>query len=327
MKKIVLLALALGTLGLAGCAEDSTDGDTSSQTSSDTDSAIGPSACTQERQDIGTAEVGEPCWELDDCRSGKCEIFRSIPDPGDGVCAEANPTNLLTIQTNVRDLETMDNISGVQVDFGAAFTFSINPAGAEPLVSAISDENGFVQAALDTRACTSDALMLGILARVKKSGYYPSLGGLVAPEVNPAKGIYPSVLRNHDMLVVPEPLLTRWSQLLAGDQELKPYLPLGEKGGCVVVTRHVTDGSGVAGAKLLSNTNPQGSKAILRYLDESGDGFNTTGTGSSGIALVLNPGVGENFDATDLDGKIISHLPGTMGSSPKAIYTNTLHVK
>lgn len=328
MKKHLILALAaaLGTIGLAGCDGDS-DKNTDDTTDTGTDTGFPPSACTEERADIGTGEVGEPCWEIEDCKSGNCAIFQSIPDPGDGVCAEANPTNILTVQATVRNFETLELLANTVVDFGAALTFSTNPIGASPVATATSDANGKIEVDFDTKACTEDSLRLGVVGRIKKDGYYLSMGGIVAPEVDGAKGIYPSVLRNHDVLAVPADMLTAWSALLANDTEVASYLPLGDKGGCVVLTRKISDGSGVVGTKLQSNTNPTGSTALVRYLNEDKDGFNTTGMASHGIALVLKPGLGEKFDAVNPSGDIVSLRPGTMGSSAKGIYTNTLHIK
>ncbi|MCU0663786.1 MAG: hypothetical protein MUC50_15835 [Myxococcota bacterium] len=318
----LVLALALGAMGITGCGGDEPPG-----TDGTEDTNPGPDTDSCQRKDASTgAEVGEPCWEIEDCKSGACEISRSIPDPGDGVCVEANPADVLTIQATVRDYETGEVLGNQLVDFGAALAFSVNPVGAAAVASGTSDANGIVDIKMDTKACTDDKLKLGIIGRVKKDGYFLSIGGLVAPEVNPKNGIYPSVLRNHDIMAVPASLLTQWSEFLADDPEVKNYLPLGTKGGCVVRVRKTSDGNGVAGTKLRSNTNPDGSTAILRYLNEAKDGFNTTGMGSDGMALVLKPGMGEQFDAIDGDGKIVSHKPGTMGSAPNGIFTNTLHI-
>jgi hypothetical protein len=62
------------------------------------------------------------------------------------------------------------------------------------------------------------------------------------------------------------------------------------------------------------------SDASVRYLTEDGSAFTEDQTSEQGIALILNPGIGENFGAY-LNDELIS--TNVAGSAPKVVMVVT----
>jgi hypothetical protein len=124
---------------------------------------------------------------------------------------------------------------------------------------------------------------------------------------------------------VPQAKLDEWSGYLASFSELASYLPLGPAAGAVLgKIRYIDDGAGVPGATI--NSEDGTTSALFYYLNEAEDGFNQTGTGSSGIFALFNPGLAEKFVALK-DGAVVSRTTATMGQTPGCIYNNTIHVE
>jgi hypothetical protein len=97
------------------------------------------------------------------------------------------------------------------------------------------------------------------------------------------------------------------------DPEFTDFLPLGELGGVVGFVR---DGAGAAkaGAKIISSDNGDATTAKIRYLADDGMSFNSEMTGTTGIFVLVSPGLGEHFMVEG--GTAI----GTAGSAKKAVF-------
>jgi hypothetical protein len=58
--------------------------------------------------------------------------------------------------------------------------------------------------------------------------------------------------------------------------------------------------------------------AVIRYLSEDGMSFNTDATGSSGVFVIVKPGLGETFEAY-VGGELLAR--GTGGSAKGVAFT------
>ena len=86
----------------------------------------------------------------------------------------------------------------------------------------------------------------------------------------------------------------------------------GDKGGVVGKIRNKNTGAGIAGAKVVPVTEP--SNALIRYLNEAGDAFVSDATSSSGIFVLVAPGLAEEF-TVDIGGSVIAETTGKAGSA------------
>jgi hypothetical protein len=122
---------------------------------------------------------------------------------------------------------------------------------------------------------------------------------------------------------VSEAELEEWSTLLEGDPDFLDLLPLGDAGGIVGKVRNATSGDPVAGAFVRPLSNDvinNDSNAVIRYLADDGLSFTEDGTGTSGVFVVVSPGLGENFGA-EVDGSLVHVNPGTGGSASGAVFS------
>ena len=76
------------------------------------------------------------------------------------------------------------------------------------------------------------------------------------------------------------------------------------------LVRDEDSGAPIAGATLESED--AGSLAVIRYLDDDQLGCNTMMTGTSGIFVIVNPELGEGFDAFKDGGEIGGNAGGTV---------------
>src|SRR5690606_20548741 len=116
-----------------------------------------------------------------------------------------------------------------------------------------------------------------------------------------------------DIWVVPETALTDWSGYLEADSEFENALPLGEAGGVVGLVRDAETGDPIAGAVVVP-TNGDTSDAVIRYLNDAGDGFVTEATSGLGVFVIVKPGLGETF-GVEVDGAAVPGIEGTAGSA------------
>lgn len=128
----------------------------------------------------------------------------------------------------------------------------------------------------------------------------------------------------HDRFLVRESDLMAWSTELAAEAELAEWLPLGEKGGVVGVVRSRYTGEPMAGLRIVAKINGTSTTALVRYL--GGDGtFARTQTSSTGVYVLLNPALAEEFEA-ELAGEIVSTRANKAGSGAPGVFTMNLTI-
>ena len=229
-----------------------------------------------------TAADGEACSQNDDCMSLGCLKFR---DAEDGECVAA-PANMATrIAGTLLDFATNQPIPSVELRVIGALSALGNPAMATPVAMGNADAAGKVD------FVSPEALKegIGIVGIITGGDYYTTATGLASPtagKYGPMNGI-------RDIWGVPSAKLTEWSGILAADVDVMPFLPLGDNGGVIGLVRNAADSAPKPGAKVLPVNDT--SNALIRYLSDDNMSFNSNATGTSGIFVLVNPGLAEEF--------------------------------
>lgn len=297
-------------LATAGCSEDNAAKDEGNDTAEE----CVPVFLT------GTAINGASCMQLEDCVSGFCAVYSHTPTDANGTCQPAPPPGDIHVLGNVRDFMTDELMPNVTIKLGGAIDISQNPTGYPVAETLTSDANGLVDAVL-----TGDAthLILGIIAVIEADGYYPTSTGLAKPSAG--CGMYEAGIRNPDLKMMKITDMNRLSDLLlAGYPALADSLPLGEKGGVVGLIRDVNSGEAVSGVEIRSANSA--SVAQIYYLNGSRDAFTADLSSSSGVFVILNPGMAEEFSAYQND-TIVSRRPATIGETSGILLTTTVQVE
>jgi hypothetical protein len=289
--------------------DDTTDDATDEATDESTDET-GDEGCPTHDPGEGAAD-GEACLANSACMSKVCVLFQDSP-PLEGTC-EAAPTMCETRFTGrLLDFETGMAVEGIDIKVAAALQAALMPETATALAMGTSDANGQID-------FTSDAQIsapLGLVGLTSANGYFLTATGLASPAMmsfyGPANAI-------HDIWAVPDDLLTSYSMMLEPDAAFANQLPLGELGGVVGLVRDAATGTPIAGAEIIS-TDADTSGAVIRYLNEAGDGFVEGVTTSNGVFVLVKPGLGEVF-GLEVDGVPIDGETGTAGSANGAIFT------
>lgn len=280
-------------------SEDGTDDTTDDTTEDTTDDATEDAETTETETDttggaecpqhdpIEGAAVGEACSTNEDCSTQVCLQFQASP-PVEGTCEETPADCNTRIYGRVLDFASGEVVEGIEVRAEAALTAAGDPEGAAGLISATSDANG----QFDATSTEPLAAPIGLVALTSGEGYFITATGLASPVGSTEYG---PATTQRDIWAVPEASLTEWSGFLEADPEFENYLPLGVAGGVVGRVRDLNTGDPVAGAVVVP-TDPDSSNAVLRYLNEAGDGFTDTETSSNGIFVLIQPGLGEEFD-------------------------------
>lgn len=295
---------------LYGCAQ----GDSQSNTTDETPQ------CTPQIPH-GEAPLGAPCMEIYDCASGYCAISSHTPSSTDAICEAAPPFGDVHMLANVRDFMTDELMPHSIIKIGGALDIVQNPTGFPVTDTLTANEIGIVDAVLTGDTVT---LPLGIIAVIEAEGYYPTSTGLIRPEAG--CGVYPAGIRNPDLKMMKRSDLTQLDDLLlSSDASLSPFLPLGDKGGVVGLIRDVHNGQFAEGIVIRSRQSD--SKAKIFYMNENTDGFNTKQSGTSGIFVILQPGLAEEFNAYNTAGHQVSRAPATIGETVGILLTTTVQVE
>jgi hypothetical protein len=296
--------LSYGLLLVAsfGIACSSKDGEhTHGTPSTNSDGGGNPQATGDLWPVLNDAGVGESesCIYHTDCATQYCLRYSDVPIDPDRQCARAGNIGDMRVTATVRDLLTRDAIADASVSVVGAFAAASNPvaARANAIATLSGDDNGRV----DAVAADVNSTPLGVVALTSADGYFLTATGLGAPFSDTTD--YPAGNTIHDLWLVSTDTLDNWSTLLAEETELADALPLGEQGGVIAFVRDVMTGEPLAGAVVRSTNDT--SDATVRYLTEEGDTFGLDQTSEQGIAIILNPGIGENFGAY-LDDQLIS---------------------
>lgn len=261
-----------------------------------------------------TAPNGEACLSNGDCESLACEKFRDLEM---GTCVAGPDGGNTRVMGTLVDFITLEPIASADLRVLGALTALQNPVDGEAVVSATADASGQV----DVTSSEPFDAAFGMVAIVGGGDYYTTATGIAAPlsgtKYGPMNG-------NHDMWAVPAAKLTEWSTMLADDPDLmsadpmKAVLPLGERGGVVGFVRDRVTGTGVAGKKVIGADGS--TDAIIRYLSEDGASFNSDATGSSGLFVLVSPGLAEVFAVEGTE------TTGSAGSALKAAFVLILSV-
>lgn len=321
------------TLGLlaafaVGCGDDkgggsaSDGGSTGAPTSSDGSSGgtTGGGGTTSETPTTSgstgggndTAADGEACMENADCMSLSCVKFTD--GQTDAVCEAAAPGGTTRFTGTVFHFITGAAVPGANLRVVDALSAIQDPMSAVGLVTATSDAMGRID------ATSSDPLPggLGVVGLIDGGEFFITATGLAQP----VAGKYGPLNAIHDIWGVPSASLTDWSGYLMADPDpnVPMALPLGTNGGVIGLVRKA--GAPLSGAVVKPEKDTSG--AIVRYLNEDGMGFGPDMTGSSGIFVLLNPGLAEKF--TVEVGGMATGLSGTAGSAKNAAFVLIFNV-
>jgi hypothetical protein len=112
--------------------------------------------------------------------------------------------------------------------------------------------------------------------------------------------------------------------MLEGDPEFADSLPLGNLGGVIGLTRDKSTGMPMGGIQVQSQ-EPDTTLSVVRYLNEGKTAFDATETASHGLFVIIEPKLGEKFDAV-MGGEPIEGADGTVGSAKDVIFTLVLDI-
>lgn len=331
MQRLSTFSLGLLTvLPLVGCGDDKNTSSTETTSGSTVDEPTGTvgmttttaptttemGTTTSEPTTSGsstghdTAADGEPCTANDDCASLSCVKFTD--NQTDAVCEAAAPGGNTRFTGTVFHFITGAPVPMADLRVVGALSALQDPMGATGLVTATSDAMGIID------ATSAEPLNqgLGVVGLISGADLYITATGLAAPFAGTT--MYPPLNGIHDIWGVPAASLTEWTGYLMTDPDpnVVAALPLGDNGGVIGLVRDAAAGTPLAGGVV----KPEGgnSKAIIRYLNEDGKGFNPDMTGSSGIFVLLAPGLAEKF-TVDVGG-VATGLSGTAGSAKNAAF-------
>ncbi|WP_096330271.1 hypothetical protein [Nannocystis exedens] len=311
-----------GSTGTAGDTEEPTAGTTPTGTTDDatagtttTDDTEGTTAptttggvCEEGMQMPGAGAEGTACTANADCESESC--IKWTDSQTDAVCgARAECGNTRFIGT-LTDFATGEPIANTELRVVGALAAIQGIESAVDIVKVTSGADGRIDATSETPVNTG----IGVIGVVGGGDYYLTATGLAQPYEGST--LYPPLNGIHDIWGVPTAKLTEWSGYLMtdADQAVVDALPLGESGGVVGLVRQ--GGAPVAGAVVVPENDS--STAAIRYLNEDGMGFNTDGTSSNGVFVLLNPSIAEKF-TVEIGGNATG-LTGTAGSAKMAVF-------
>jgi hypothetical protein len=305
--RLVSSSLLLASFGIA-CSEKS------QTTSTSADGGSLPTGNLWPVLDEG-ADEGEACIYHTDCSTQYCLRYSDVPLDPDRQCARGGNMGDMRVTATVRDLSTRDTVGNASVSVVSAFAAAGNPvaARANAIATVTADDTGVV----DGVAADVNSTPLGVVALTSADDYFLTATGLGAPFSGTTD--YPAGNSIHDLWLVSADTLDSWSSLLAADTALATALPLGERGGVIAFVRDVMTGEPIAGAVVRSERAT--SSANVRYLAEDGASFSEDQTSEQGIAIILSPGLGENFGAYLDEVRISTNLAG---SAPNAIMVVTM---
>jgi hypothetical protein len=326
IKKASVFALAL-TLPLFGCSGSDDDGDSTTGADGSGDgsgsmtSGPGTGGDTAADDTAGTGPMGgdlvegEACTEHEECMSLLCELYTDITANQMGVCGPAVPGGNTRVTATVRDFATGAVVGGAEIVVASALNAATNPTGVTPILTTTASGEGVVDATSEMPI----SAQIGIVALVSAGGGYLTATGLASP--NSGGGYDPGV-GIHDIWSVQQADLDAWSTALGMDPMIDAAsLPLGDAGGVMGLLRDGATGTPVEGATVVSANDS--SAAIVRYLADDGS-FGTDATGPSGIFVILDPSLAEEF--TPMMGGAAIGGNGTAGSAAGAAFTLVLNV-
>jgi hypothetical protein len=280
--------------------------DSDENTSGDSDEQVFPH--DPNRPADSSQGIGEYCFSNVQCASKLCLSYRQVtPDP-DGHCEESStPSKIVAIGTTI-DFETRKPVSEANIKFLGATNLTLLRCNATASDTLVTGADGRFKKAVDKPA----AEPVGFIALASQGkDYAPSASGIADPP-------WPKGTIRHDILMVKNSALTKWSQLLSADSEMKPYMNLSANGGAIGAILDVDTGKPIIGATL-GPASGGTTSAKIRYLNAGGTGFVKDGITQSGIFVLVNPALAEKFDVF-LDGKKINITTAKFGDTKCVVF-------
>jgi hypothetical protein len=333
---LLTVPLACGEAGGGdplGTGDDGTGGDGGTGTADDggTETGDDDGTGTGTGDDDGPDDVGEipecdppevecdPENEGEDCDTGYCHAYSTVPLDPNASCQEGPPFGELRLLGELRSWEDYEIVSGMDVKIAPALPTAQNPVDVTPLVTGVTDELG----RFDLTTTNANEYGVGMVAILGGEGtpYYLTGTGMVEPKLGSTE--YPPGVRNHNVWVMNEATLQAWSDILAEDPEMAPFMPLGDKGG---VIGRIWDACAqpIGGVNIVSRLGEQ-TQSLVRYLNADEQSFNRQKTSKNGLFVIAYPLLPEKFDAF-YDGVQVNENEGTVGNAPNAIFTVTISV-
>ena len=280
-------------------------GEPTTSTSTGDDSTTTPTGATT-MMEAETAADGESCVANDDCMSKACLKYRDLEA---GECVAAADGGNTRIAGTLVDFVKGTPIASTELRVIGALSALSDPDNAPAVVMATSDAQGVV----DVTSLAPLSEGIGLVGIITGGDFYTTATGLASP----VAGNYGPMNGNRDIWGVPAATLTEWSDFLVTDPDLAKSLPLGKEGGVVGFVRDGT-GAAKAGAKVVSATNGDATKAKIRYLAEDGLSFSGDATSANGLFVLVSPALAEKFQ---VEGGTVQ---GTAGSAKGAVFVMIL---
>lgn len=297
--------------GESGSGEDVNEGTGSGEgvdTGSDGNADSETPDHDRNRPEDASQNVGDYCYVNIQCKSEFCVSYRQVtPDP-EGHCEESStPDRIVAIGTTL-DFETRQAIPDATIKMYGATNFTLMRCNAVASDTLKTDVDGRFKKAISPPPVEP----VGFVALAQKgSDYANSVSGVADPP-------WPNGFIRHDILMVKQSTLDKWSELLSADSEMKPYMNLSANGGAVGAILDVDSGKPIVGAQIVPASGGS-TKAKIRYLDSVGEGFVKDGITESGIFVLVNPALAEKFDVF-LDGKKVNITTAKFGDVKCAVF-------
>lgn len=273
---------------------------------------VSPAQCSETSEQNAIYDPPGECYNNTNCPSCNCIAFQDNPPSETSMCGEPG-TGSMRVTGTVWSFPDQTAIPDQRVRIVGATDIGLNgPDNAEAIGEATSNASGQI----DVTVTPTD--QIGIVAVVQADGFRATATGLAKPQ---AAG-YEAANAIHDIFVVPEDTLGAYSAALQSDSEAAEHLPLGDNGGVVGIARNRYTGEPQAGVRIVSLSGS--SRAIVRYLEEDGS-FGTEATSPTGVYVILDPALAEEFEA-QIDGGVVSTRANKAGSGPPGIFTMNLTI-
>lgn len=271
-----------------------------------------PGACGDPNEPAPAYPPPGECYNNGGCASCNCLTYVDNPPAAEAVCAEPGAAGILRVTATAFEFPGMTVIPSVDVEIFNAFDVGV--MGIENAVAVAMDTTD-ADGRIDVEIMPTDSI--GMVAIIRADGFRATATGLAKPPYESSNAI-------HDLFVVSEALLGDYSTALGADPAVADYLPLGDAGGVVGIARSRYTGEPVAGVRIVSLTNGDATDAVVRYLQPDGT-FSADVTGDSGVYVLLNPALAEEFEA-ELDGQIVSTRANKAGSGAPGVFTMNLSI-
>ncbi|MCP4606103.1 MAG: hypothetical protein GY847_37260 [Proteobacteria bacterium] len=301
-------------------SDSDTDGDTDTDTDTDGDTNVTPDECCEHdpinpcgRANDFCLDNGEFCFQQEQCASQFCESYSIVPPDPNGKCTDAGGTYYL--MGTLRDMITREPVEGGQIQYASGTQTNLFGCQASMGVdkTVTSGADGRFDDSMDSKPDDP----LGYVARASKTGYYITVKGV-------GDSPYFWAPRSQDIYLLDKETVDQWSDWYEADSNIDISGRLYENGGAVGRVIDVDTGRGVTGIEVRSTQDSSGAK--IAYLNENMDGFQLDVTASSGLFIVMNPGLKETFNAWWGDEKVNTTV-ATIASKNNCIFAVDLHIQ